>query len=526
MNCEGTIVMPLRVRDLGALMELRVGGGSCEAANLSLEVCPTSGVPATCESAMKAKGASTEKLSQAVQAGGVSASSRIRAQTAAAGVCRAERIARLKAASERATQLESERQQESSKRLRVATDKLKARLLRNAARAGIEPETGAWENGKPFPSAPEVELAAAKLRAIAFEARKLGPAAVAVQRAATTLSHTALNNARMLQRSAALEAAWRERQAAAEAVAAQSADTAARKPESRAGCGDCEPEGLSSDVALQVEKAHRIATLLEGSSSTQHEVKHAAAHAHAAAKEPLDGQLVLHPPASCKAPAGDAKSARQPAGDAKSARQANQLTYWNVMGGLMIEPVAYQLLLRELPPAIPVPAPTVCAMCSSLAPVLAALNRGVDGKSHEYEAAKSAYRSWSDSSWFDARVGSMRTKPAKGWTTEQYGLCGFAGLYAQALHIARVATVRQVMCWVLESSPGLPSDGPLSFGDLGAGTCAASLGARYALRDYSGGEHPFRCWPIDVASSSACFEEGFKVRKRSRRSEACGLGQP
>jgi hypothetical protein len=51
------------------------------------------------------------------------------------------------------------------------------------------------------------------------------------------------------------------------------------------------------------------------------------------------------------------------------------------------------------------------------------------------------------------------------------------------------------MLWLLESAPGLPTDAPLSIGDLGAGTCAACLGARYALRDYSNGEHPFKVWP-------------------------------
>ena len=65
--------------------------------------------------------------------------------------------------------------------------------------------------------------------------------------------------------------------------------------------------------------------------------------------------------------------------------------------------------------------------------------------------------------------------------------------------------------WLLESAPGLPRDGPISFGDLGAGTCAACLGARYALRDHSGGDHPYVCWPIDVASSSARFAEAFSA---------------
>ena len=64
--------------------------------------------------------------------------------------------------------------------------------------------------------------------------------------------------------------------------------------------------------------------------------------------------------------------------------------------------------------------------------------------SKEDAAARNAYASWHDTSWVDARSGEEVSKPAKGWTVEQYGLTGFAGLYAKHLHVARVATVRQV----------------------------------------------------------------------------------
>ena len=183
-----------------------------------------------------------------------------------------------------------------------------------------------------------------------------------------------------------------------------------------------------------------------------------------------------------------------------------------------------------------VPASTAAAICASLAPVLDALMRGVDVKSVDFQAAKNAYNSWLESSWLDPRgdtpagaesavpsamptsaVASTSTtggllgppsgpppclprppirkpKPINGWSIEQYGLSGFSGLYAQGLHVPRVATIRQVMLWLLQSAPGMPTDGPLSFADLGAGTCAACVGARFALRDHVGGEHAFKVW--------------------------------
>ena len=42
--------------------------------------------------------------------------------------------------------------------------------------------------------------------------------------------------------------------------------------------------------------------------------------------------------------------------------------------------------------------------------------------------------------------------------------------------------------WLLHSAPGLPRTDAISFADLGAGTCAACLGARLALRDFGGDE--------------------------------------
>ena len=86
---------------------------------------------------------------------------------------------------------------------------------------------------------------------------------------------------------------------------------------------------------------------------------------------------------------------------------------------------------------------------------------------------------------------------------------GFSALYAERLHLPRMAAARQVMLWLLQSAPGVPSDAPLSFADLGAGTCAACLGARLALHEHAGAEQPFRAFAIDLATSSARFAKAF-----------------
>ena len=102
------------------------------------------------------------------------------------------------------------------------------------------------------------------------------------------------------------------------------------------------------------------------------------------------------------------------------------------------------------------------------------------------------------------------------WTIEQYGLVGFSGMYANKLHVPRVCHARQIMLWLLECAPGLPTDMPLVLGDLGAGTCAACLGARVALKELAGDEQPFRAFPIDVASSSARFASAFRAMTRNQ----------
>ncbi|KOO29693.1 hypothetical protein Ctob_009373 [Chrysochromulina tobinii] len=158
---------------------------------------------------------------------------------------------------------------------------------------------------------------------------------------------------------------------------------------------------------------------------------------------------------------------------------------------------------------IPVPSATAHLIHRSLVPVLHALNHGLEEDSVEMKAARSAFRSWHNTSWFDHRSNEVKPKPAKAWTVEQYALDGFAGRYALKLHVPRVAAIRQAIVWLLQCAPGLPRDAALCFADLGAGTCAACLGARLALRDLGGDEQPYRVFPIDVASSSTRFQKAF-----------------
>ena len=100
---------------------------------------------------------------------------------------------------------------------------------------------------------------------------------------------------------------------------------------------------------------------------------------------------------------------------------------------------------------------------------------------------------------------------------EQYNLLGFAGMYAKKLHVPRASHARQAMLWLLQCAPGVPTDGALVVGDIGAGTCAACLGARLALRDHAGEEQPIKVYPIDVASSSARFQRAFAAMTRQEK---------
>jgi hypothetical protein len=332
----------------------------------------------------------------------------------------------------------------------------------------------------------------------------MGGAASAVERASTVLSHRALTLSRVVERSDGLEHAWHVREAALTTAETAAAVAIATKSAEKAAEEDAELTVAAPEIA-------------PGAAMTAAPADVSPAIERKRISPQLAEKITSAYKMSKRFKVSNADVAGQPAGSAKAAREGatsdgtKSGAYWNALGGLMIEHTIYQSVLAELPRRLPIPKKTASAICSSLAPVMLALNDGLDPKSADYRAAQAAYASWNDVSWVDPRDKAVRAKPAKGWTTEQYGMPGFAGLYAKGLHLARVATIRQIMLWLLESAPGLPRDAPLSIGDLGAGTCAACLGARFALRDYAGGEHPFKVWPIDVGSSSAGFAAAFRA---------------
>ena len=73
-----------------------------------------------------------------------------------------------------------------------------------------------------------------------------------------------------------------------------------------------------------------------------------------------------------------------------------------------------------------------------------------------------------------------------GWSVEQYGLAGFAPLYAGRLHVLRVAAARQVMLWLLAARRAL-TDAPLTCGDLARGVRGVRRRAHRAARARWGG---------------------------------------
>ena len=165
-----------------------------------------------------------------------------------------------------------------------------------------------------------------------------------------------------------------------------------------------------------------------------------------------------------------------------------------------------------LPPIDPLPQHTSADMRNSLRPVMQALSHDISEA--EMDVAQEAFASWNKTQWRDPRSGTIKSKASHGWTIEQYGLNGFSALYARKLHVPRVACARQIMLWIFECAPGLP-DEALVFSDLGAGTCAACLGARLALRDHAGDEQNYHVYPIDVASSSARFANAFRAMTKA-----------
>ena len=168
-------------------------------------------------------------------------------------------------------------------------------------------------------------------------------------------------------------------------------------------------------------------------------------------------------------------------------------------------------VLTRPPPVLPIPSETLAEMRTSLKLVRHALthNLHLEAAEGELEAAKAAFHSWHATSWLDPRDSRVKPKPASCWTVEQYALCGFSALYAERLHLPRLAAARQVVLWLLQHAPGVPADRPLAWADLGSGTCAACLGCRLALQEHAGGTQPFAAYAIDIASSGARFARAF-----------------
>jgi hypothetical protein len=178
---------------------------------------------------------------------------------------------------------------------------------------------------------------------------------------------------------------------------------------------------------------------------------------------------------------------------------------------LAIANLSDALAVAALPAVEEIPRCSVVDIRRSLVLVLRALQFNCNLR--DLRAAESCFRSWTQTSWVDPVSRVAKKKPRHGWTLEQYAQPGFAVSYARKLHVPRVAATRQLMLWLLEHAPGLP-DGHLSVGDLGAGTCAACLGAHLAVRDLVGEGHPLTLHPIDAASSSSRFHRSFAALTR------------
>ena len=231
-------------------------------------------------------------------------------------------------------------------------------------------------------------------------------------------------------------------------------------------------------------------------------------------------------------------------------------------------------LSKGLPPVQPVPLVCVHTMRLSRRLVLLALTRNLRREAEqkvavsfgsvffrrsvdlELEAARSAFKSWGQDLWIDPRTLQTKPKSPHSWTIEQYALLGFSAIYAERLHLPRVAHARQAMLWVLRCAPGLPLETPsedgcvdegeegagpeakvgnmycsgeashsgvLTIADLGAGTCAACLGAHLAIVEHAGDDQPHRLFPIDISTSSARFVDAFISLTRPHHGSAALL---
>ena len=346
-------------------------------------------------------------------------------------------------AAKAAAEKESKARQKAS--LKV---KLWARCRKAAEMSGLN------KNGDPieeYPDLRDVSVAAERLRTIVVEARRAQVADC--EKVASKAYKAAVRKATALERSAALLEGWRRQEIAdaeleaamaggghLEAAAAASQARAAKALEA-AIKADAAAEAAEATAAAKREAAEAKREAAAAGRGAPGSAPAASAPAAASAAAATAAALGTHKAAA--APAASTSTATPALGRWKTAITATVAVKSFQQGRSVPVPSLLAEALQDLPPRIPVPQPTIAAMRASLSPVLHALNHDLDDKL-ELEAARNAFGSWHKTSWLDSRTNTLKSKPLKGWTCEQYGLNGFAGLYAKKLHVARVAAIRQV----------------------------------------------------------------------------------
>ena len=392
-----------------------------------------------------------------------------------------------------------ERKKEKAKQQKDAAAKLWQRCKRVAELVGVDKHGD--DLAAHMPATDACLSAVTKLREIVLESRRAE--ALDCEKVAAKALKVAERKAAALARSEQWLAQWRQAEdAEAEACKGETADEAAeRSAANKAKAAKMVEAAGMAEAAFDADEEAK--TEADGSSTAKPSEALPSDGSSSDGSSEVAAAAVAGPAAAAAAPAAPA-----PADKGKEAASKDKTAASGKKPHVPSLLAEARAALAEAP-IIPVPSQTVHLIHRSLVPVLHALNHGLEEDSVEMEAARNAFRSWHSTSWLDTRSNTMKTKPVKGWTVEQYALDGFAGMYARKLHVPRVAAIRQAIVWLLQCAPGLPREAALCFADLGAGTCAACLGARLALRDLGGDEQPYRVYPIDVASSSTRFQKAF-----------------
>jgi hypothetical protein len=459
------------------------------------------------EAKMAARAAAVEEANREATAHNAALKEKEAAKKEAVRKAAADRaaVALNEAAAER--KVAEERKKEKAKQQKDAAAKLWQRCKRVAELVGVDKHGD--DLAAHMPASDACLSAVTKLREIVLESRRAE--ALDCEKVAAKALKVAERKAAALARSEQWLAQWRQAEdAEAEACKGETADEVAeRSAANKAKAAKMVEAAGMAEAAFDADEEAK--TEADGSSTTKpsEPAPSDGSSAVAAAAAAGPAAAVAAAPAAATAPAAPADKGKEAASKDKTAASGKKPH----VPSLLAEARA---ALAEAP-IIPVPSQTVHLIHRSLVPVLHALNHGLEEDSVEMEAARNAFRSWHSTSWLDTRSNTMKTKPVKGWTVEQYALDGFAGMYARKLHVPRVAAIRQAIVWLLQCAPGLPREAALCFADLGAGTCAACLGARLALRDLGGDEQPYRVFPIDVASSSTRFQKAFGAMTKNEK---------